>query len=272
MTQRTQDRRAVVEAVLLLFDDPNHTFQDVTHALELLGIAPPAALSLTQVVNDMGLNIVSKGSVEQVERAAATMAAFNTSVVRTAAVDAAVAAARGLRSPVLQVDASPRCPMWALAGACTRQPLFMYTRCEPSCLTLGPYYLQAAMARPALPLVHMVAEQLGLLGVVLLAASISTDALFVDAKRGPRRRAAALRLATALLALHFLVDGFHGIYLAASAPGFVLKQPTSNPLAKLAPPLSGILASPPSPTSHLVLAASSPSDLPLLPRVTGARR
>ena len=83
----------VVEAVLLLFDDSVHTFNDVTEALESLGIPPPAALLITTQVNAAGVNVISKGSIAQMQQAAGTLTAFNVSVVRTSDVDTAVAAA-----------------------------------------------------------------------------------------------------------------------------------------------------------------------------------
>ena len=58
-----------LDAVLLLFDDSEHTFNHVASALETLGLPPPIALVLTQEVNDLGLNAVAKGRFDDLVRA-----------------------------------------------------------------------------------------------------------------------------------------------------------------------------------------------------------
>lgn len=230
----------IVNAVLLLFDDPIHTFSDVTEALESLGIPPATALLITTQVNSVGVNVVSKGSVEQMQHAALSLHAFNSSVVRLSDVDAAVTAASrrvkantklGLELDaikqkvhrVVKVDELLQCPAWALAGACSRKPLVMYTRCEASCLSLGSNYLMAAMPREQQPLVTLAVQSSSLLGVVLFLSALMTSASFLfDTKRGASRRALGVRLATLLIALHFFIDGWSGLAAAASGNGFVL--------------------------------------------------
>ena len=229
----------VVEAVLLLFDDSVHTFNDVTEALESLGIPPPAALLITTQVNAAGVNVISKGSIAQMQQAAGTLTAFNVSVVRTSDVDTAVAAAgrrkantklghleldapRQKVKRVVNDDTLVQCPAWSLAGACSRRPFVMYTRCETSCVTLGPNYLMAAMPREQQPLVTIAAQSSSILGIALLVAGLLTSAKFLfEPKKGARRRAAGVRIATFLLTLHYLVDGLSGLAAAADG-GFVI--------------------------------------------------
>lgn len=209
--------------MLLLHDDSEHTFYDVASALEALGMTPPVALLLTQEVNDFGVNCISKGSMQDVNGAAQILRArgLNASVVSIPSIDAQIIAS-AWRVHVnisdaarLRRDVLPECPIWALAGACTRHPLAMHTRCEASCTLLSRNFLQAAIPREVPSLASMAVSQLSLLGMVMLAAGL------IHKKSAPRCRNAGLMLATALISAHFFIDGLSGLLLATQA-GFVV--------------------------------------------------
>ena len=143
-----------VEAVLLLHDDDHHTFAEVCSALENLGIAPPQALLITNEVHASGVGLVSKGSVADLDEARGVLNATGLAAqtlttrqvdreVRRSAKHAALRTLHGTRN-----NSFARCNLWALAGACAREPLFMLTSCAQSCRELTPLFQQAARHRP----------------------------------------------------------------------------------------------------------------------------
>ena len=259
-----RSRGSVEEAVLFLFDDAEHSFNDVSAALEDLGIPPPIALLLTTEINTLGFNVVSKGSVVELHGAAEVLRAkhLNASVVRTTEVDAQIVRsvwkihATLTKSEVPQQDLLPECPRWALAGACARQPLGMLTRCETSCSRLSRNYMQAAMARQRPPALPMAAEQLALLAVVWLGALLFTRRGSGGSgggggvsdgggsgggdPHGARRRLWGLSVATVFLTSHFLVDGLSE--LAFGQTGFVVDD--AEGVVILEEPLPTNLSSP----------------------------
>ena len=139
-----------VEAVVFLYDDAVHTFQDVSMALEQLGLLPADALVVTQEVNDNGFGLVSKGLLTEAEATLAVLqqAGLNATVARCADVDVEIQRL-AKKPPKANVthDTSLQCGRWALTGACARRPLFMHSRCVVSCLLLGPRYQEAAHSR-----------------------------------------------------------------------------------------------------------------------------
>ena len=204
---------SAVEAVLLIYDDSKHTFYDVATALEHLGLPPPAALLLTTEVNDGGLDIVSKGTVAEMELAASQLSAFNVSVQRTSQIDAAVVRTtpQPLKHAKFGADSLEQCPMWALAGACTRQPLAMHLHCASSCTLLGPRFVAAARTRAAPSLLHVVMIPLVLLVASLLFGSFLVSEDFLE-HRG--RHAAGMQLASSLLLLDFVVGALRMLVFA----------------------------------------------------------
>ena len=98
-----------IEAVVLLRNDDIHSVQDVTYALEALGIAAPQALLATSQINLFDQNVVSKGGMQQMKHVAQVLSAtgLNATWLATSEVDAAVTpalpAAFGAASPWLEV-------------------------------------------------------------------------------------------------------------------------------------------------------------------------
>ena len=144
-----------MEAVVFLHDDDVHTFQDVSMALEQLGLLPADALVVTQEVgaqcvdtcpdpgwliacslrapqvNDNGFGLVSKGLLTEAEATLVVLqqAGLNASVARCADVDVEIQrlAQKPSKANVTH-DTSHQCGRWALTGACARRPLFMHSR------------------------------------------------------------------------------------------------------------------------------------------------
>ena len=118
-----------VEAVVFLYDDAVHTFQDVSMALEQLGLLPADALVVTQEVNDNGFGLVSKGLLTEAEATLAVLqqAGLNATVARCADVDVEIQRL-AKKPPKANVthDTSLQCGRWALTGAC-----LLYTSPSP---------------------------------------------------------------------------------------------------------------------------------------------
>ena len=238
-----------VEAVVLMHDDEVHTFEDVSSALEALGLLPADSLVITQEVNDNGFGLVAKGSVAEATatRDALASRGLNASVVRTSSEDAEIQrmAQRPLDRSLLTrqgrhpaQDTLPQCARWALSGACARHPLFMHSRCVISCVLLGPRYQEAPHTRTP-PSLALLAPQLL---IVLVAAFVmstlllrvgAADHLDGVANRGGGALAAAVaaataagspargatRCATALLMLHFFAEGVRNTWGALAGDG-----------------------------------------------------
>ena len=213
-----------VEAVVFLHDDDVHSFQDVSSELEGLGLLPADALVITQEVNDNGFGLVSKGSVAEAKATLAvfTEAGLNASVVRCATTDAEIQRLLPKPSKASPTrDTFPQCSRWALTGACTRQPLFMHSRCVVSCLVLGPRYQEAAHARERRDLQRLVPQLL-----LVLAAAFALSTLAMRYGGGPEAAATpveapglATRVATVLLMVHFFAEGLRNVWMAAQGEG-----------------------------------------------------
>ena len=222
-----------VEAVVFLYDDAVHTFQDVSMALEQLGLLPADALVVTQEVNDNGFGLVSKGLLTEAEATLGVLqqAGLNATVARCADVDVEIQRL-AKKPPKANVthDTSLQCGRWALTGACARRPLFMHSRCVVSCLLLGPRYQEAAHSRTP-PQLRYLLPQLVLVLVAALALPLALSlvplghSLGDSLGGGPEARGARVlsRVATVLLMLHFLAEGARNMWLAvAGDAGFQL--------------------------------------------------
>ena len=201
-----------VEAVLLLHDDDHHTFAEVCSALENLGIAPPQALLITNEVHASGVGLVSKGSVADLDEARGVLNATGLAAqtLTTRQVDREVrrsakhAALRTLHG-TLRNNSFARCNLWALAGACAREPLFMLTSCAQSCRELTPLFQQAARHRPPTEWLLLAPQ---LLAVLALAFAASEGALRLAGDEKTARAQGRVRaVATWLLLAHFLISG-----------------------------------------------------------------
>ena len=222
-----------VEAVVFLYDDAVHTFQDVSMALEQLGLLPADALVVTQEVNDNGFGLVSKGLLTEAEATLAVLqqAGLNATVARCADVDVEIQRL-AKKPPKANVthDTSLQCGRWALTGACARRPLFMHSRCVVSCLLLGPRYQEAAHSRTPPQLRYLLPQLVLVLAAALalpLALSLVPLGHSLGDSRGggPEARGARVlsRVATVLLMVHFLAEGARNMWLAvAGDAGFQL--------------------------------------------------
>ncbi|KAL1507234.1 hypothetical protein AB1Y20_008083 [Prymnesium parvum] len=204
-----------IDAVLVIHDDSVHTFQDVSSALEAVGFSPPDALLHTQTINDVGFDVIAKGTFSELEKVGERLAQLNVSVIRMSAIDAAVQRAawqlRNVSRTPLTSDVSSGCALWAVAGACFRQPLFMSMQCTSSCRVLGVRYFLAARTREP-PSVKSMAQLL-LGGGSLLVGSLLLGAAGVARHRASDREwnEMGMKVATALLMQQQVVDALRAL-------------------------------------------------------------
>ena len=111
-----------VEAVVFLYDDAVHTFQDVSMALEQLGLLPADALVVTQEVNDNGFGLVSKGLLTEAEATLAVLqqAGLNATVARCAASPAPCVAAKRRPACSYSCGSTARSRAWHSSTALDR--------------------------------------------------------------------------------------------------------------------------------------------------------
>ena len=114
-----------IEAVLILYDDDEHTFKHVCTALEGLGISPPNAMLITSDVHSVGVGLVLKGPKRDLEQGLKMLlgASLNASIVQVAEVDREVKEAERMLAVSKLLGAKnnrtlfKQCNLWALAGA-----------------------------------------------------------------------------------------------------------------------------------------------------------